>query len=353
MTDDFTMSTPCSDYEPLMAEALFGELPPDERQRLDRHLDDCAACTKEFLTMQATLQLTAQRERPEPPPSFWHGYWPRLVRRMGQEVGRRSAPIERLATWWRVLTEGAPALRWVLQGAVAVVLVLGGFWLGRQPSNASSEELLFGAEEPASTLADLLPASQSAQAERAAAPMLANIEDITYDLSDGTVEIRYNTMSDIIVRGQPDDPAVQQLLRAAMLSEQNPSARLSALQAVEKTRPRANDDLVASLTYLAQAERDLGMRLRAVRALRALQQETGAALRGNARDVLINILLSDADSALRIEALQALMDKAHTDGTAPPFLYEVQNDSNSYVRYRAQQALQEIDATSLPFNTFN
>ena len=85
------MSTPCSDYEPLIADALFGELSPEDRQRLDRHAATCDACAEELRSLQATLQLTAERERPEPPPSFWHGYWPRLARRMERDAEARLA----------------------------------------------------------------------------------------------------------------------------------------------------------------------------------------------------------------------------------------------------------------------
>jgi hypothetical protein len=342
------MSTPCSDYEPLIADALFGELSPEDRRRLDQHTATCDACADELRSLQATLQFTAERERPEPPPSFWHGYWPRLARRIERKAERNPSLLARLAAWWQSITDVPPAMQWALQGALAVALVLGGFWLGRQPATpGASDDLLLGTDEPASTLADLMPASQSAQAQQASTPRLTNIEDITYDVSAGTVEIRYNAMSDVIVRGTPDDPAVQQLLQTAMLDDQNPAARLNALQAVEDTRPSANDDLVQALTYLAQTEQDPNMRLRAVRSLRALHQNTGSALQADTRDVLINILLNDANSALRIEALQALMDTAPASADQPPaYLYEVQNDSNSYVRYQAQQALQRTSASS-------
>jgi len=346
------MSTPCSKYESLIAEALFGELSPEDRQRLDRHLERCDACADELRTMQATLEFTAQRERPEPPPSFWRGYWPRLVRRMERDAAHPSL-TERIAVWWRELTTVPPAMRWALQGAVAVVLVVGGFWLGRQGGETPVEDLSLGAEEPSTALSELIPAEQSLDAQRSTAqPVIANIQDITYDVSEGTVEIRYNMVNDVVVRGKPNDPAIQQLLQAAMLNDQNPSARLNALQAVEKTRPSADAELVQALTYLAQEETNPNMRYRAVRALRSLHQDTP--LTDETRNVLINILLNGQNSALRIEALQALVDSppSSTEVT-PDYLYQVQNDSNSYVRYQAQQALQEISTSSPSSDQFN
>lgn len=340
------MSTPCSTYEPLIAEALFGELAPEDRRRLDRHLAQCDACTEELDAMRATLEITARRERQEPSLAFWHGYWPRLVRRMERETQRSPSFAQRLAAGWRAVTTLPPAMRWALQGALVVVLVAGGFWLGRRQRAAPSEALLSGPEESSSPISELIPAGQS-RGVQSTVPVLAAIRDITYDVRDGTVEIRYNTMTDVVIRGAPDEPAIQQLLQAAMLNEQNPSARLNALQAVEETRPTADANLVQALTYLARDEVHPDMRIRAVRALRALHRE--APLAATTRDVLINILLNAQNSALRIEALQVLMDGAPVSSEgAPDYLYEVQNDSNGYVRYQARQALQEIDGTPSP-----
>jgi heat shock protein HspQ len=87
------------------------------------------------------------------------------------------------------------------------------------------------------------------------------------------------------------------------------------------------------------------MRFRAVRALRSLH--ANAPMGDATRDVLINILLSSDNSALRIEALQALTEHPSPSQAAPDYLYQARNDSNSYVRYQAEQALQSLQTASL------
>lgn len=350
---------PCPKYEPLLADALFGELPDEDRQHLEAHIETCEACAEELRSLQTTLEFTAQRERPEPPGSFWQGYWPRLVRRMRRADERAiTGPSlrERLAAWWQGITEMPPAMRWALQGAVAVVLVAVGFGLGRQQpaptADSGSDTELFANTETTSdaTLANLISAEQPVESESGTIrPHLANVRDITYDVQDGTVEIRYNTVNDIVIRGKPDDPAVQRLLRTAMLNEQNPSAQLNALQMVEQTSSAADPELVQALTYLAKTEADPNMRFRAVRALRSLHKD--APMSDETRDVLINILLSSTNSAVRIEALQALTEHPSPQAS-PDYLYEVQNDSNSYVRYQAQQTLQTLDLQKASLDTF-
>lgn len=352
------MSTPCSKYESLIAEALFGELSDEDRQRLEAHVETCDACAEELRSLQATLAVTAQRERPEPPESFWQNYGPRLVRRMRRAEARTVATPslrERLAAWWQHLIEVPPAMRWALQGAVAVVLVAVGFGLGRQQAAPSagpgSDTELFANTETITdaTLATLISAEQPIESEHGTIrPHLANVRNITYDVQQGTVEIRYNTVNDIVIRGKPDDPAVQRLLRTAMLDEQNPSAQLNALQMVEQTSASADPELVQALTYLAKTEADPNMRFRAVRALRSLHND--APMSEDTRDVLINILLSGTNSALRIEALQALTESPSQ--ASPDYLYEVRNDSNSYVRYQAQQTLQTLNLETASLDTF-
>ncbi len=349
------MSTPCPEYEPLIAEALFGELSDEDRQRLEAHVESCEACAEELRSLETTLAFTAHRERPEPPESFWQHYEPRLARRMHRAEARAdTAPSlgERIAAWWHNLTEMPPAMRWALQGAAAVLLVAVGFGLGQQqagpPADPGADPALFAGTETTSdaTLATLIRAEQPVESERGTIrPHLAGIRDITYDVQAGTVEIRYNTVNDIVIRGTPDDPTVQRLLRTAMLDEQNPSARLNALQMVEQTSPAADSQLVQALTYLAQEEDDPNMHFRAVRALRAIH--TNAPMGDDTRDVLINLLLNSNHSALRIEALQALTERSTPSQPASDYLYQARTDSNSYVRYQAQQALQSLQTVSL------
>jgi len=62
----------CEDFERLMADALGGELSPEDRPRFDRHLAECEACRKDFETSRRALdemhalpgsrKVTARRE---------------------------------------------------------------------------------------------------------------------------------------------------------------------------------------------------------------------------------------------------------------------------------------------------
>lgn len=356
------MST-CPNIEPLMTDALFGELAEEDRRRLNAHLETCADCAEEFKALQATLQFTAERERAEPPAAFWESYEYRLAQRMEREAQLRAPTLrERLDRWWDALAASMTGPMWAMQGALAALLLLVGFWwgqastlddLGLQPvdptvADGDTEERrnpLALTDDGRAPLSSLLLADAPLESEQGSVhPAIAGVEDITYDMTSGTVEIRYNTVNDIVLRGTPDDPRIQRLLQTALLDESNPASRLHAVKTLESAAVAPDSQVVSALTYLARAETDDNLRFRAVRALRALHQN--APLNDRARDVLINVLLNDTDAALRIEALQALTEGGVTGEEATGYLYEARNDSNSYIRYQATEALRTIGASS-------
>src|SRR5215831_14036577 len=91
---------------------LYGEAKPEVRQRLTRHLQECADCRAEINIWQRSLRRLDGWELPDPPR-------PRL--------------------------QWAPVVRW----AAAAVLVLSiGFAIGRSSSQAATAEKVRAAIEP-------------------------------------------------------------------------------------------------------------------------------------------------------------------------------------------------------------
>ncbi len=110
-----------------MIEALYGELGPAEKERLDVHLRSCPDCASEYASLEATLRLMDKRERPDPGPEFWDGYWDRLSRRMLWEA---TGEDRRPSLAARLLRPFARLPRWSLQAAGAAALLLVGILVG-------------------------------------------------------------------------------------------------------------------------------------------------------------------------------------------------------------------------------
>ena len=117
----------CRTFKDRMIEALYGELGPAEKELFDRHLSACPECASEYSLLGATLRLMDKRERPDPGPEFWDGYWDRLDRRRTWEEtaeGARPSFAVRLVRIFSRLP------RWSYQAAGAAALLIIGILIG-------------------------------------------------------------------------------------------------------------------------------------------------------------------------------------------------------------------------------
>jgi hypothetical protein len=115
----------------MIPEAVYGDLDAKSREKLDRHLARCPACSRLREAMAATVRKFDVRPAPEAPPEFWERYWERLERRMAAEAGaegdmarRGAAPFRRRRTFL--------APRWAYGLAGAVILLALGIFIGRE-----------------------------------------------------------------------------------------------------------------------------------------------------------------------------------------------------------------------------
>jgi hypothetical protein len=115
-----------------MIEALYRELGPSEKERFDEHLRSCPECASEYSVLGATLSVMDRRERPDPGPEFWSGYWDRLAARLERE-GTVKAPGPSLGA--RLGRAFSRLPRWSYQAAGAVALLLVGIVIGSRLIN--------------------------------------------------------------------------------------------------------------------------------------------------------------------------------------------------------------------------
>ena len=117
----------CKTWQGRMIEALYGELGPADKARLERHLNSCPDCAAEYAALNESLRTMDRRERRDPGPGFWDGYWDRLSRRMlweATEDGRHPSLAARIGRIFSRLP------RWSYQAAGAAALVLVGILIG-------------------------------------------------------------------------------------------------------------------------------------------------------------------------------------------------------------------------------
>ncbi|MGB2907373.1 MAG: hypothetical protein WBB73_09730 [Candidatus Aminicenantaceae bacterium] len=120
----------CQKHQKLFADALYGSLDDIRRSSFEAHLGQCDLCREEYAGLRATLQDMEKRERSEPKPEFWEGYWERLGSRMHREnILYRPRPSGQRRPSWDWLRFRVP--RWAFQAGAAMLLVAVGIFIGR------------------------------------------------------------------------------------------------------------------------------------------------------------------------------------------------------------------------------
>jgi hypothetical protein len=118
----------CKKCRSLFPEYFYGQLDAPKKRFFDEHLSVCEKCKSQFAEMEAVLQFTGKRIRPEPPEEFWDSYEERLARRIET---KEASPIGRESLWEKLGRQLPIAPKWAYQAAAAVALIVIGVFIGR------------------------------------------------------------------------------------------------------------------------------------------------------------------------------------------------------------------------------
>jgi len=292
----------------------YGELTPEQEDRLEQHLDECALCAREVRSRRA-LAAALEERRMEVPPLLLEDCRARLMAavRKGAPRAVRSGK----GSWelfWEALNVSLAGLGRVRQPVVAVALVAIGFFAAR-----------FGGINPGgvSTLS-MAPADNVFSTVRSVQPDNA-----------GRVQISFDEMRRRVVSGSPEDPAIQRLLVAATRDD-NAAVRVESVDLL-KNRPASSEVRDALLNAVAH-DPNAGVRLKALEGLKSLGGDA------QVRRTLAQALITDDNPAVRMQVVDLLV--ANRDDAMVGVLQGVvQREDNSYVRQKCEKALKEVNAS--------
>ena len=303
---------------------FYDELTDDARLVLEAHLLVCAFCRQELGSLQ-------HMRKASPKPSVDDAVLQPTRRALFYKL-RHSQPnqMQPRSAWMQV---GKLAF----QAGFAALLVYFGFWLGenKQPATA----------KPAISINDLFTASNTVAVQGGAiSPYLLGINTITLNAVDGTVEIAYNTVNDVTIHGDADDPAVQLMLRNALQMDEEPAMRqraVKALQHMAESQQSLDESYVQALGQVLMQENNLGIKLSALNALQFVLDSP------QARQLLVQSMLTDKNEAIRIQAFKSLMNSDNSFADLESILSTTQSDSNAYIRTKSLQYIKQGKETRL------
>jgi anti-sigma factor RsiW len=308
----------CDSVTKLIPLYFYGELPPEEEDRLEQHLDTCAACGREAESQRA-LSAALDRRATEPAAALLaecrHDLM-RAVYRQGASGVRPSAPAAYARGWSAWLPSfGA----WSMPLGASALLALG-FVAARltAPGVAGPFNLAgIAPENGIFSVRSVQPAREGAQ--------------------PGEVQIVLDETRRRVVSGPLNDNNIQRLMLAAAHDESNPGVRW---ESVDLLRSHSDSSPVRELLLNRVAEDpNAGVRLKALDGLKAYTGDP------DVRKVLAQVLMRDDSPGVRIAAVDALT--AHADDNMVGFLQSVvqKEDNNTYVRRRCVKALQDMNAS--------
>ncbi len=315
------------DLKSMLVLSLYGELNDGERFLLAEHLKECVRCRRELADLQQFHSYLGADEASEPPPELLfqarHSLWSALD--SSASTTSRPRLAGRLAGWLHPLSSSGnrPSGTWlspVLSGAAMLALgLLCGFWIFS--SGADGGEGL----QPLDT------------------PGIANIRFLESDPDEQEVELVYDEVRPVRLKGNVDDQAIRRVLTHAAVHERNPGIRLAAVNRLGENLEALPVGLIKqTLVVSLQTDENDGVRKRALEALQRLPFDA------DVQRAYLYVLQYDPNPGMRVAVINAL-ELAALDGmNVAPDLLEVLKerttaDDNDYVRIRSQSFLRQVE----------
>src|SRR3972149_4399545 len=173
---------------------------------------------------------------------------------------------------------------------------------------------------------------------------ITNLEFINSDFEKGEVEIVYDQITPVKVKGNVNDAEIQKVLAQSLIDNENPGVRLKTVSAIlsEKGTRTSNmfkEALIKAMMY----DDNPGVRKEAMNALCNLQFDD------QIRDAMIHVLQNDKNSGLRIQAINCLdvkndLQKITDPNTINVLKKKMEEDENSYIKLRAKTILTKLES---------
>jgi anti-sigma factor RsiW len=297
----------CDSISKLIPLYYYGELTPEEEERLEEHTHTCPACTVE-LARQRALAAALDQRRIEAPPPLLEDCRSDL-RAAIQGGAPRVEPSVKGA--WRLFLD-AIAASWSSLGSLrrpigALALIAIGFFAARLINTAA----------PSST-DDVYSTVRSVQPDHS-----------------GGVAISLDETRRKVVKGRMDDGNIQRLLLAAA-HEDNPAVRVESVDLL-RSQSGSTEVRDALLNVLSQ-DSNAGVRLKPLEGLKPLAADS------EVRGTLRRVLLSDDNAAVRMQVIDMLV--AHRDDNMVGMMQGlVQKENNNSVRLKLEKALRDMNAS--------
>lgn len=306
----------CQEAAKALPLLLYGELAFDAEDELESHVESCAACRQELAKQKAVLKAMDALKL-DPSPQLLLSSRQALRERIGHAIPTKPHLWDRVRDAFTIRVGPVPA---GLQPVGALALVMLGFLGARfMPQSLS------GRFEPAGRF------DSSAVME----PVASRVKYVEPE-GPGKVQIVLEETRQKTLRGDLSDQSIQRLLLAAAKDPADAGLRVESVDLL-RTSPESKA-VRNALLYALQHDPNSGVRLKALEGLKASAGDP------EVRKTLSEVLLSDKNPGVRTQVIDLLIQQKEHKMVG--VLQELmRKEDNSYVRFRCQRALHDMNAS--------
>jgi len=173
---------------------------------------------------------------------------------------------------------------------------------------------------------------------------VTNLQFINSDFDKGEVEITYDQITPVKLKGKVNDAEIQKVLARSLIDNENPGIRLKTVNAIlSENKAGTSEVLKDALLKAMMYDNNPGVRKEAMNALCNLQFDD------KIQDAMIHVLQNDKNSGLRIQAINCLgvkndLQKITDPNTINVLRKKMQEDENSYIKLRAKTILTKLES---------
>jgi hypothetical protein len=315
-------------YKELLHLSFYNELNDEERSILEEHLKTCAECRTESEALRKLESVLVQAPRFQVNDQLLDEA--RRELRVALRLERAKRPF--WSEWIdRLDVLSVPGLRLALGGVATLVV---GFSIGY---------LVFfpGGDE---SVTRTMPGLNQATAQHSET-RVSNFRLMQQVSDAGEVEFSFDMVTPVRMRGNVNDNAVQRVMAQALISDQNPGARLLTVNTlanqVEATKA-PDKEIKAALIQAMKLDANVGVRRQALKAIQKFQLDK------DIKDALLFVLKNETNPGMRIDVINYLEQPVLTHKLVDQDILNglkqsMQTDNNNYIRIRAKNVYEEVN----------
>ena len=307
---------------------LVDELTQSEKEELLNHLKDCNECDAELEKQKRFYSSIEEISLPEPDQNLLSEARREFSAALRVEKSKRKLFTMLLINFSNFFFS---PMKIAFSGAMVLIV---GIFVGY---------LLFNNKETK----PFVQAIQQSNNDNSISALqgdtrITDVRFIDNDASDGEIEFTADAIKPIHIRGNINNPKIQNILTYSMLYGKNPGARLNAINAINTNTAKDDKEIKSALITVAKYDTNLGVRREALKSLRSFPYDS------DVREALLYILLNDKNSSMRIEAITSLKTisekgSGFNEDEISAFRENVKKEENNYVKYQMKTVLGETN----------